>query len=1090
MKHLMKCLLWLFFMVGGVMSVHAQKKAVSGTVVNQDTNEPLQGVTVTVKGTTQTATTDVKGFFSMTVANRSKGISLVFTYVGYDKREMSSSPNEILTVPLTVSNKAMNEVVIVGYGAQKRGSLTGSVSTVDLKRVEDIPAVSLSVALRGTVPGLSVSGGTQRPGQGTTITVRNPVAFAKDGGQGTNPLFVIDDVIRTQADFDLLDINEVESLSVLKDAEASIYGVQGANGVIIVRTKRGKAGAPRFGFSSSVGAANATTLPKMLNSEQLGTFNNDFTQTSAYQQTISTGVGVPVNNFYDADGFLHKADGTVATTRLATWYTPDEMEYFKTHSHNYLKQAFQTSYVERAALNLTGGSDKITYFIGGDFVNQSSNFKGINSYKYGLRATIDARPAKGLDVMVSLSDDISYSKSYWYKVNSTQESLDNDVASLENIQPWQEYFIKGNPVVIGGSNTGGYDNVNFFQIQNSNNYTSSNAYVMNMLGKITYEIPGVKGLSGVFTINKNINSSSGKQFGTNFTYYKYAGTGDNDHIPGGDLLSTYVVPNGNKVRLNPMFANSYQLDAGLNYLHSFGKHTIGAMVLYEQRESSAEGVAAESGGVVNGGLDYQTFTTGTQVSNQSGQVSQLGFEAFISRLNYSYDNKYLLQLVYRADGSSRFAKGNNWGGFPAASVGWVISEESFLRDRLSWLDMLKVRASVGLTGTDNTKPYQYRANYTLSTGSSGGAVFNESPRSIGVKPNVAIPNDKVTWDHVLKTDYGLDMGLINHHLNVSVDYFWSHGYNLLTTLSSSVPATIGAAVPTENHNIVNMFGYEISAGWKDNIGRNFTYGFAPFFTWSDNKNVLIDVASGNVGGPLDLTGKSSDIGNYGYRSLGIIRTQADADAIIKARSGAAGGVNKVTIFNTPLQPGMINYQDYDGNGVIDALDQQYITKKTSNHYSLGLNFNAGYKGLNLNVIMGMSWGGWTNIDGQKPAFQSSGSTGASIQDNRPAYWADHWTPDNTNAKYPAPYFQGNYQVTTDFWLVRATSFNISSANLSYTMPSRLTSKVGVASARFYVVTTNPMQFLNPFPGHYRDLSTSLYSYPTLRTVSVGLNVGF
>jgi len=1089
MKHVTKCWLLCFFLLGGVLSASAQKKAVSGTVVNQDTNEPLQGVTVTVKGTKQSAITDAKGFFSMTVANRSRGIVLVFSYVGFERKEVASPPDEILTVPMVVSNKSMNEVVIVGYGAQKRSSLTGAVSTVNLKQVEDVPNLNLSAALRGTVPGLSVSGGTARPGQGTTITVRNPVAFAKDGGQGTNPLYVIDDIIRTQADFDLLDVTQIESVSVLKDAEAAIYGVQGANGVIIVRTKRGHAGAPRLSFSTSVGAANATTLPKMMNSLQLATFNNDFTQTSAYQQTASTGVGVPVNQFYDTAGYLHKADGTVASTRLASWYTPDELAYFSTHSHNYLKEAFQTAYVERAALNLTGGSDKITYFIGGDYVNQGSNFKGINSYKYGIRANIDAKPAKGLDVMVGLSDDIYNSKSYWYKIKSTSESLDNDVSSLENVQPWQEYYINGNPVVMGGSTTGGYDNVNYFQIRNSNNYTKTNTYTMNMLGKITYEIPGVKGLTALFTINKNINNSNGKQFGTNFLYYKYAGTGENSHIPGGALLGTYPVQNGDKVRLNPVFANSYQLDAGFNYNHSFGKHSISAVVLYEQREQNSEGVNAESDGVVNGGLDNQNFTTGDQSSNQSSSVSQVGFEAFISRLNYTYNGRYLLQLVYRADGSSRFSAGHNWGSFPEASVGWIISEEPWMRN-IAWLNMLKVRASVGMTGTDNTKPYQYQASYKLGTGSSGGAVFNEGDRSIGILPNIAIPNTMVTWDHVTKTDYGMDMGMLNNRLTFSADYFWSHGYDLLTTLSSSVPATIGAAVPTENHNIVNMFGIELQAGWRDIIGRKFTYSFTPFFSWSDNKNILIDVASGNVGGPLDLTGKSSDIGNYGYKSLGLIRTQADASAIIAARSQLAGGTNKVTIFNTPVQPGMINYMDVNNDGVIDAKDQIYLTHKSGNHYSLGLNFSLGYDALTLNVIAGMSWGGWTTIDGQKPANQSSSSTGASIQDNRAAYWVNHWTPDNTNAKYPAPYFQSDYQVTTDYWLVRATSLNITSASLSYTLPTAWVGKVGMSSARAYIVATNPFQFINPFPGHYRDLQTSLYTYPSLRTVSVGLNVGF
>jgi hypothetical protein len=409
---------------------------------------------------------------------------------------------------------------------------------------------------------------------------------------------------------------------------------------------------------------------------------------------------------------------------------------------------------------------------------------------------------------------------------------------------------------------------------------------------------------------------------------------------------------------------------------------------------------------------------------------------------------------------------------------------------IAWLNMLKVRASVGLTGTDNTKPYQFQANYKLGTGSSGGAVFNEGDRSIGIQPNVAIPNVNVTWDHVTKTDYGVDMGMLNNRLTFSGDYFWSHGYDLLTTLTSSVPATIGAAVPTENHNIVNMFGVELQAGWRDIIGRKFSYSFTPFFSWSDNKNVLIDVASGNIGGPLDLTGKSSDVGVYGWKSLGLIRTQADANAIIAARAQAAGSNSKVTIFNTPVQPGMINYLDVNNDGVIDDKDQIYLTHKSSNHYSLGLNFSLGYDALTLNVIAGMSWGGWTTIDGQKPFQQGSGSTNASIQDNRPVYWANHWTPDNINAKYPSPYFVSDYNVTTDFWLVRATSLNITSATLSYILPSHWVGKVGMSSARAYIVTTNPFQFINPFPGHYRDQQTALYTYPSLRTVSVGLNVGF
>ncbi|WP_431210815.1 hypothetical protein ACQ86N_33375 [Puia sp. P3] len=289
--------------------------------------------------------------------------------------------------------------------------------------------------------------------------------------------------------------------------------------------------------------------------------------------------------------------------------------------------------------------------------------------------------------------------------------------------------------------------------------------------------------------------------------------------------------------------------------------------------------------------------------------------------------------------------------------------------------------------------------------------------------------------------------------------------------------------------MVNMFGYEISAGWRDNIGPKFSYSFTPFFTWSDNKNILIDVASGNKGGPLDLTGKSSDAGTYGWKSLGIIRTQDQATAIINQRAQAAGGVNKVLIFNTPVQPGMINYQDVNGDGVIDNNDQQYLNKKQSNHYSMGLNWSVSYAGLSLNVIMGMSWGGVATVDGLVPG-NNNASSGYSITDNRPIYWKDHWTPSNLGAHYPNPYFVSDYKVTTDFWLVSGRTFNITNATLSYTLPTGWTKKAGISSTRFYVVATNPVQFINPFPNHYRDFSTGLYTYPTLRTITAGLNVGF
>ncbi|QNR86376.1 carboxypeptidase-like regulatory domain-containing protein [Pedobacter riviphilus] len=443
LKFLRKISLSLLFILLASTILFAQDRKVTGKVVDQADGQGIPGVNVSIKGVPSNVSTNADGIYTIQV--KSNADVLVFSYIGYIRQQTLVGTQSTINIKLVSDNKDLDDVVIVGYGTQKKTSLTGSVSTPNLKSVEDIPALNLTAALKGTAPGLSVSGGAQRPGQGTTVTIRNPVVFAKDGGQGTNPLFVIDDIIRTQADFDNLDINEIDNVSVLKDAEAAIFGVQGANGVILIRTKKGKIGAPKFNISNSLGVSTATIMPKMMNSLQLGTFSNDYTQASAYIQTTP---GVPVDKFYDADGYLITA-GVKGPTRLAAWYTPDELDYFSTHSHNYFDDAFGPAYVWRTAANISGGNDKVTYFIGGDFVNQNSNFKGINSYKYGLRATVEAKPAKGLVTSLSLNTNVGYNRSYWYKLTSTSESLDNDAASLQNVQPWQEYFINGNPVVMG-----------------------------------------------------------------------------------------------------------------------------------------------------------------------------------------------------------------------------------------------------------------------------------------------------------------------------------------------------------------------------------------------------------------------------------------------------------------------------------------------------------------------------------------------------------------------------------------------------------------------------------------------------------------
>src|SRR5215831_10888444 len=377
---LSRLLVPLFMLFAVPFTLFAQV-TVKGKVTDSKTGEPLAMATIRVKNGNASTVTDINGTFSINAPSAESVISI--THVGYQVYESKAGSGN-MTVSMAAVSSDLNDVVVVGYGVQKKSHLTGAVGTVDMKNINDLPVGTLSEALRGQLAGVSVSGGYQRPGQPATITVRNPVFFSKDGGN-KDPLYVIDDIIRSKADFDLLDASEIESVSVLKDAAGAIYGIVGSNGVIIVKTKRGKIGQSMISYSGSVGFSNAPYKPKML---------------SAYQQA---------QYFNSYSGGSKDWDST-ATAGLSTYYTPDELDYFKTHNYNWLNDAWQPSFETRHTLNISGGSDKATYFAGASYANMNSNFPGLGYNRYSFRASSDIKLTTGLKLGLSLSSSYSDTK--------------------------------------------------------------------------------------------------------------------------------------------------------------------------------------------------------------------------------------------------------------------------------------------------------------------------------------------------------------------------------------------------------------------------------------------------------------------------------------------------------------------------------------------------------------------------------------------------------------------------------------------------------------------------------------------------------
>lgn len=1047
----------ILIMFFSCFTLFAQSKKVTGTVVSQETNEPLQGVTVAIKGLDRSTQTNSKGEFSITVSGMES--VLKFTYVGFAFQEFRVGTQSNFKVQLLPNNKQMDEVVVVGYGSQRKSHLTGSVGTIDMKKIEDLPVGNLSEALKGQIVGVNVVGGFSRPGEPATINIRNPIFFSKDGGS-KDPLFVIDDIIRTKADFDLLDATEVESISVLKDASAAIYGILGANGVVIVKTKRGKAGATSITYSASVGMTDAPSMPKMMNGYDQAVYLND----------------------YNAGA---KNWDTAATAALAAYYTPDELAYFKTHNTNWLTQAWQKAFDTRHALNISGGSDRATYFAGFTYSSQNSNFDGLGFNRYSFRSSSDIKLGSGLKLGLSLSANLSDKKNTFNKQGN--ESLDNDWKTLIGEAQFNPPYINGVPILIPGAGTSSNINTyHYFAVHDLNNYTSSYGTGINFQGQLSYEVPFIKGLRAAVNFNKNISNAWGKQYGTKYNVYDFNKLGTHDHILGDSIIKSYTWSNGDRVRLNPTIAKTYQLNASVNYEKTLGKHYFSVLGAYEQSESFADGVAGQVDGVVVGGLDNQNFATGAQASNET--VSEAGRMAVIGRLDYSFANKYLLQASFRGDASQNFAPENRWGLFSSFSGGWVISEERFFDKIFHGVNFLKLRGSIGFMGVDNTKPYQWLRSYAIQTGKA--AVFGgNTDRGLANVMNVDLANRDVHWDSQNKYNIGLDARFLKNRLSVTADGYLNKSFNMLSNLTSAPSILIGTPLPSENFGKANTFGYEFSATWKDNFSKDWGYYVTTNFSWSDNKVLVADVPKGNIGTYLDPTGKSSDMGFLGYHSLGMFRSQADIDAYVAKYNIT----NMLGYTVDKLRPGMLYFQDIRGkqdpttlkysgpDGIIDVNDQDYLRAKQDNHYGLGINWGVSYKTISLNVIMGMSWGGIGSVE-------SAARKVGTAYSNRPAFWSDHWSPDNINAAYPTPYYSSTYDLATDFWWRSSFTFRVTTFNLSYTLPREFSRRAGLNNARLYLTGSNPINFFNPYD--YKDNANGSYDvFPQVRTLTFGLNVG-
>ena len=1090
-------------------SALAQNQTVSGTVLDE-LGEPVIGATVTVEGTKNATVTDLDGNYKIQAP---KGAKVTITYIGY--MPMTVAPGG--TVTLQEDKQTLEEVVVVGYGTQKKAHLTGSVASVEVDDIQDLANGGLASSLGGLVNGLSVSGGDARPGENARLSIRDVGSMGDIGSTAQQPLFVIDGYIYPNdvkvgnsyqnlgaEAFNNLDPSEVESISVLKDASAAVYGARAANGVILVTTKKGKVGAPSISYSGSVGITTEVARPSMLSSYDYGRLFNAITAAD------------PTNTSLNHKTALFQAD---------------ELEAMKSLNYDLLDKYWKTGYTTRHAINISGATDRVSYFAGVTYFKQDGNLGKLDYDRWNYRAGIDVKITDYLSANLTVSGDYGKKNTPLVKVGGSGNEKDYNLLLTRPRYIPEE--VDGNYIPAYGV-SGGQKNqnqlYNFDVLQNNGDYSRNMTNNSSINASLSYDFGWSKILKGLklkFSYSKSINNDKTNQYGSSFTLYsmnRRYGSGEHLYTPtsGDDSSFDYLATtnfnaintnNGNMLYRTTNRTDNYQINFTAQYGREFGRHSVNALFSIEKSEAENEYLMGQR-------ENPYPFTTG-QSNSADGEMttvftrSESGTLSYIGRINYAYADRYLFEFLLRSDASTKFAPKNYWGTFPAISAGWVISEEPWWQNikAVKWVDFLKIRASWGLTGRDNLAAWQWMQIYAQDA--NRGVIFGpgsstDSSNRITINKNNSAVNEDVHWDKSYKTNIGLDFQVLNRRLAITVDYYKERNREMLLNLNQEIPTTIGTQSASTNLGEMNSWGWEFSFTWRDKIGKDFKYRIGLNTGFRDNEVLLMDWEKEYIYRQI-RPGSRTDIGTWGMQCIGMFRSFQDIEEYFqKYNITSYMGMTK-----DKVRPGMLIYKDVRGaydattgtyagpDGVVDQANDQVCLSNRSNPYGMTLNLHADWKGISLTAQLGASWGGYTTL----PAAAIGVASSANIEYyNMPSFW----NPDNMyayqdvydgsgnlivkqnrEAQYPNLAYQSVNAVASSFWRISAASVRLSRLTLAYQLPKEWFKSIGIKNVRINVTGQNLINFYNPYPEKFTSPMAGTYgAYPTLRKWDIGLNVSF
>jgi TonB-linked SusC/RagA family outer membrane protein len=1014
-------------------------------MVKDKSGEPLPGVNIIIKGTKQGTTTDVNGHYTISDVP-AEGV-LVFSYVGMTEQEITVGTQTQINVTLEEEVTNLNEVVVIGYGDVKRSNLVGSVVDIAADDIEELPAANLSTLLEGRLAGVRVSQSSGKPGSSTSVEIRTSSSWNNE-----EPIFVIDGIIYDEQNggqerFDVLDPTEIESISVLKDASAAVYGARGAGGAIIVKTKRGKIGRPKIQYSGTYGISDATQFPDMM---------------SAYEQAVFVNDAIKI-----IDPDRYESD--------PGYYTEDELEYFKTIDHNWLEQAWQKSHLTRHTLNVSGGNDRLSYYGGGSYYYETGNFKNLYTQKYTLRMGLDANITKNITASFGISIDNRNNQRPYNEFDKESDPLRGTFKALLQTPRWIPSYSAGLPV----GQRGLVDN-HPLEVEKIDAYSRSNDSHYNLNSALEYRIPWVQGLKMRFAYSYNQGNTYGKQYRVPYYLYDFTTEGGHRHIITDEVHGdpTYI-ENGDQIQESSDIDKSYQVNGSISWARKLGAHDIKALFVYEQSESESHGFNSQRENMVIPTYDRQEGFSETVQRTRSSAANGARL-SYIGRLNYIFSEKYILESAFRYEGSVKFPPETRWGFFPSISVGWRISEESFFKDNINFITYLKLRASAGLVGNDKVVARQWEQSYSPTS----GAYLGGSSLTNAVEPrNSGVTLYGVTWEKSDSYNGGIDMRIVNN-ISLAFDAFYRYTYDILNERRSELPTSTGINnMPKENFGKMSAWGWEIDAGYDLDIWSNFNIHFGGNISFSRAK-VIEKFQNPAVRGTwADEIGKMPN-GEVGYFATGIIRTQEEADSL-----NAIGW----TIFGDPCAPGMVNYKDMGSadysdslDGRIDGNDKRILEPYASAPYNYGFIIGTLWKGIKFSANFAGSFG--HKLYMEKEAFILPPNESRDIEDldNLPAFWTDHWTPENPDAAYPRAYQNGAHQRST-FWERPGHILRVSSLTLAYTLPNKVSEKVNIRTFSIVLTARNLWTIINPFD--YKDPNLAKFNgYPLLRTINVGVNL--